>query len=297
MKLFTHLCFLTTTTLAFTAGSYAVQDPPIVAVGSSKTETTELQTQEKQEPTDWNLLQKEYSTVSKGKRDFIFPLLLEELGKIQKKDSVLDDGCGNGYDLNSILEEYKMPIEYAVGVDTSVNGIELANRRLLGSSHHIAFSVKKDPYSLDFPSEKFDVVLSTNVIPLMQNQEELEKLLNEDARVLRVGGTLLITFISDKIRSYDEKLSLGQVTSAYYKVKNFNEDRQSSDHPFQYHLTIMKVDENSIEFDDHAWNESNVVRALHKAGFKVESIQDIEDHSVNGSTLVPFQFIVAKKIM
>jgi len=84
-------------------------------------------------------------------------------------------GCGDGYGtvhLSSVAE-------YAVGIDISRETIEQARAKY--ERHNLAFEVM-DCYSLDYPSGRFDLVCSFEVI---EHVDDCNKYLSEIRGVLK----------------------------------------------------------------------------------------------------------------
>ncbi len=94
---------------------------------------------------------------------------------------MLDLGCGTGM----FLEELSKRSELVVGVDASVEMLKLAKRRAKGATLVLA-----DVDSLPFADCSFDVVVS---ITLLQNMPDPAATMREAARVLKRGGTAVMT--------------------------------------------------------------------------------------------------------
>ncbi len=97
----------------------------------------------------------------------------------------LDVGCGPG-----ILAAKLLARGYEFwGVDAAPHMIEYCRHRF-GTRHDAHFSVS-DATALPFPDEYFDVVISTGVIDFVP---AYERALQEMVRVIKKGGTLLLSF-------------------------------------------------------------------------------------------------------
>jgi|AntRauTorcE11897_2_1112592.scaffolds.fasta_scaffold00876_14 2-polyprenyl-3-methyl-5-hydroxy-6-metoxy-1,4-benzoquinol methylase len=100
---------------------------------------------------------------------------------------VLDIGCGDGYLLHRVGTAY--PDAELYGIDTEEHAIKLADDYLDEYRHNSTLS-QGSAYELPFGAEKFDTVLMTEVI---EHLEDPELALSEANRVLRNGGTFLVT--------------------------------------------------------------------------------------------------------
>jgi ubiquinone/menaquinone biosynthesis C-methylase UbiE len=109
---------------------------------------------------------------------------LAERCKIDEGSHVLDVGCGTGGNAAYLAENYGCKV---TGVDISELMIEQANRKVaeLGMEDRLSFQVG-DAYSLDFPEESFDAVLTVFVSQFL----DLERAFPEFRRVLKKEGFL-----------------------------------------------------------------------------------------------------------
>lgn len=101
---------------------------------------------------------------------------------------VLDVGCGTGH-FASLLADTVGPTGLVVGVDASPEMIDYASRKR-GRAGTCVFQLGAAE-SLSFPSDNFDVVVSSLFIHHLPADLQLTAL-REMWRVLRPGGTLLI---------------------------------------------------------------------------------------------------------
>jgi len=239
----------------------------------------------------WDKLQQNYRTVSKGKKEFIFPRIQAEIVKLASLAlsplSLLDDGCGSGYDIRRLLIENAELLSTMHGIDTSEQGIAIANSFAQSSTTlPILFSVKNRALLEELESsQKYDVILSTNVVPVLPTYEDLVGLFSQHARLLNTNGRILITFISQEL------LKKPQV-SHYYQV--LSQGAAATQGPIPYRLRLAQMNDQSLEFDDHAWPTEVVAQALNDAGLKVYGHEYLNDSS--GPEVVhPFEFMVAGK--
>lgn len=112
----------------------------------------------------------------------INPIYWNLLGKIKKKDRILEAGCGFGQWV-AVLTDLGFNIK---GVDIAGNTIKKIKKTFPKASVSIA-----DVESLPFKDESFDVYLSFGVIEHFKQGPK--KVLGEAKRVLRKNGLLYLT--------------------------------------------------------------------------------------------------------
>jgi len=107
---------------------------------------------------------------------------LSEFCKINEHTRILEVGCGTGANACFLAKTFGCSV---VGVDIAEHMIKYAQRRSkdLGLTDKVRFDVG-DAYSLEFPDEEFDVVLTIFVSQFL----DLEKAFPEFYRVLKIGG-------------------------------------------------------------------------------------------------------------
>src|SRR5215472_5507285 len=123
-------------------------------------------------------------------------VILMEIGKIleylEDGDRVLDIGCANGYSTAQFAAQRNVTI---TGVDYVPEMIEHANARLQGSPQlqgRVTFRAG-DITALDEPSAAYDKVVVIRVVINLGAWENQAAALRECARVLKPGGTLLLS--------------------------------------------------------------------------------------------------------
>ena len=101
---------------------------------------------------------------------------------------VLDVGCGPGTFIPALLEV----ADEVVAVDSASAMIEKATalRDSLPEPHRVQLSVA-DVARLDFPDQHFDAIVGVGLIEYI---DDVDQIFNELYRVLRPGGTLVLTF-------------------------------------------------------------------------------------------------------
>ena len=120
-------------------------------------------------------------------------LLTSEIA-VKKKISILDYGCGSGY-LLSILP--KVAVKKYCGYETSKSAIDVAKKQF--RKQHIASFIYVDTsQKLRLPNRNMDVVIAIGVLQYMSKSQILE-LISECSKVLKKGGVVLISCVSDHL--------------------------------------------------------------------------------------------------
>jgi len=118
-------------------------------------------------------------------------LFLNILKSVKSVD-MIDYGCGSGYLLN-ILPVKK--IRRYWGLETSVQAIKSA-QNLFGSNPSKAFSLINTQKPLKLPSKNVDVIIAIGVLQYMTDRQ-INEFLIQSSKVLKKGGHLLISCVSD----------------------------------------------------------------------------------------------------
>lgn len=140
-------------------------------------------------PIDRSIVTKE--DIAKGydaiaERVFVSDDFYREVLGIEKDFSgdILEVGVGQGVVLKHIYERGRN-IQSLTGLDLSDRLIEMARKNV--PSAHI---VKGDAEEMPFPNESFDIVVMIDVFQYLLN---VDKALSEVRRVLRKGGSFIVT--------------------------------------------------------------------------------------------------------
>lgn len=124
-------------------------------------------------------------TKIKTLKDFINYRFIQNL-KLKRGESVLDLGCNAGELLNKIVASYRVK---GFGLDISDKTIEVAKRFNPYKNEYVV----GDGENLPYPSDSFNVVVSTDVL---EHVPRPDMVMNEIARVLKPGGRFYVYCIS-----------------------------------------------------------------------------------------------------
>ncbi|MDF2594674.1 MAG: hypothetical protein K0R69_1015 [Clostridia bacterium] len=132
-----------------------------------------------------------------------------------KEKKVLDAACGTGYGTKMLK---CAGAEHVTGIDISQESID--NALLTYQEDHIEF-IQGDVYHLPFSGEVFDVIVSFETIEHIASGEAL---LKEAARILKIGGTLIISTPNRSISNpglYMEERPINNYHPYEYKTIEF----------------------------------------------------------------------------
>jgi ubiquinone/menaquinone biosynthesis C-methylase UbiE len=111
--------------------------------------------------------------------------------------SVLDVGCGCG---NNLIPFIDLGAD-CFGVEPEQGAVDVANKVLdrEGYSANIEIGENRE---LPYPDNKFDLLISVNVLHYETNEEDYKAGLEEYARVLKEDGILFIETLGSKTEAY-----------------------------------------------------------------------------------------------
>lgn len=125
------------------------------------------------------------------------------LKNIQSSDNVLDMGCGDGKDIETILQVTKN----VTGIDNDPIAIEDAKNKLQG--HPSIQLVCGDALNMQFKPSTFDVVVFLDFIENMGIHRS--SVFKEAYRVLKPNGALIVTTYSED--AFDERMNMYEIVN------------------------------------------------------------------------------------
>jgi len=126
--------------------------------------------------------------------------------------SILDLGCGNGWLINQLAQQWRGPLPQFLGLD--VNQLELKQAAKLFNSESTKFAYG-DLFTVDFPKASFDHVLLN---ASLQYFDDLDVLLQRLSSLLMPNG--LIHLLDSPLYSADAVEIARKNSIAYYKSIN-----------------------------------------------------------------------------
>ena len=110
------------------------------------------------------------------------------LGPIHKGETVLDIGCGGGFDVIFAATEVG-PEGQVTGIDVTPEMLERSKKNLRETSLANVTFRQATAEALPFPNDNFDVIISNGVFNLIPNKA---KAFSEVFRVLKLSGRLMV---------------------------------------------------------------------------------------------------------
>jgi len=138
----------------------------------------------------------------------LFSAEREYLDKHILPDSfVLDIGCGEGRNMQSILQNTKN----VYGIDNDPKAVKDAKKRF-GEIETVQVAVASAD-NLPFENETFDTVTFLMILPNLENNKESS--ISESARVLKKGGKLILSTFSET--AFNERMKIYKMLNAPIK--------------------------------------------------------------------------------
>lgn len=137
---------------------------------------------------------------------------------IEPNSFVLDIGCGEGRNMQSILQK----TQNVYGIDNDQKAVEDAKKKFEKIDTVKVVSASAD--KLPFEDETFDTVTFLMILPNLENNKDSS--IGESARVLKKGGKLILSTFAET--AFDERMKI-------YKMTN---------------VPIKKIEETKVIFDE-----------------------------------------------
>lgn len=116
--------------------------------------------------------------------------ILNAIGNVAKRETILDVGCGNGFSTLQIAK--KFPEAMITGIDYSEAMIAEANKKIVPNVEFFVGNVLTASHHKELKGQRFDIVLSTRcLINLMSWKEQTEGLL-QMLDLLEPDGRLIL---------------------------------------------------------------------------------------------------------
>ncbi len=126
---------------------------------------------------------------------------------IEPDSFVLDIGCGEGRNIQSILQK----TQNVYGIDNNQKAVEEAKKRFEKISTIKVFSASAD--KLPFGNEVFDTVIMMNVFYNLDNKKDIS--LSEVARILKNKGTFILSSYAET--AFNERMKIYKMVNAPIK--------------------------------------------------------------------------------
>lgn len=218
----------------------------------------------------WSTFANNYDSIveetgDKSQRLIINPIVEQLLGNLSNQE-VLDAGCGNGYWSRKLAKSAKK----VFGVDFTSELIDRAKER--GIPENVEFLVG-NLENLPFENNFFDIVLLNMVL---LDIEKLPTVINEVARVVKVGGIIVISTTHPCFENPPNTYSLkntqgekiGRVISNYFQ-NGLVEDKQNN---YQhYHHTLS-------DYLNNFANSSLFIEHIEEPNESIITKNNIVDH-------------------
>ncbi len=126
---------------------------------------------------------------------------------IEPNSFVLDIGCGEGRNMQSILQR----TQNVYGIDFDQKAVDDAKKRFEKIDTVKVFVASAD--KLPFEDETFDTVTFLMILPNLENNKDSS--IGESARVLKKGGKLILSTFAET--AFDERIKIYKMVNAPIK--------------------------------------------------------------------------------
>lgn len=191
--------------------------------------------------------------------EFVEWKAIEKDVKRLKNDKILDAGCGIGKFTYKISE---ISSGQVIGLDFSKESIEIA-RKKFKNRKNTSFVVG-DIFRLPFPSDFFDLVVSTQVIEHLP-KGSWSKALEEIKRVLKPKGKIILTVFNFDIwkKIFSDKERFGSPSKVHYYNFSYKEFSRLLEKVFSENIEIRGI-VNIRSLDILGWRDYFSSRSLLK---------------------------------
>jgi len=207
---------------------------------------------EEQTKVFWPVYSEEYSWWKM--KNTILKLVQSELQRSGSNREILDIGCGNGRDVFMLNARLKAYSPRFTAIDISPVSIKFANMlKEMRGEDNCVFNVG-NAEKLEFGSDSFDVVFCSE---LLEHLPEPEKCLAEIYRVLKAGGSAVITTPNPK--------NMAKRFASKKQLQTIGEEQEWC---FQRHGNLASETGHISEKSCKEWRNLAV-----QAGFKIETVK------------------------
>lgn len=179
-------------------------------------------------------------------KDAVAPWIIEKnIQAENQKKKILDIGCGHGWYPFRLIDKWNFD-GHITAVDASEHNIKIFNGEITRRNYQDKISANiANAEALPFPDSTFDTVYSTESL---EHIESPAKFFREASRVLKPGGTLIITTPSGPIHSFWKCLFWmpSKIKRIFKPSKQSPEDR-IFDNPLSWRQIKSAADGNNLE--------------------------------------------------
>lgn len=145
----------------------------------------------------------------------------------KESDIILDVGCSEGFITSHLLKA-----SLVVGLDLSENSLKIAKQKL--GTYNVQF-IRADAMAIPIRASSIDKVTVLEVLEHLPTESQ-QRLCREIDRVLRRGGTLIITIPYKEQITYTRCIHCGKLTPLWGHLHSMDEGKVSQLLPKNYAL-------------------------------------------------------------
>ncbi len=216
-----------------------------------------------QQKDEWEKAADAYSVPHVRKAHIRMPAFMRALGDVTGKN-ILDVGCGDGYYARLMAHQGAR----VTGVDFSETFINTAQKEELRSPLGITYLQGDIADVLPLEDKSFDAMVADMVFVTIPTQEAYGRSISEMARLLRVGGFILIS--KEHPANFDRQGSLTKQASPNYVVTH-KEHLSYFDSLAPQHVKL-KIEGKDVEWTNYHRTLEDFVNPWTTRGFAVTEI-------------------------